>query len=503
MPLVSIEQTAATRSFKTRPEAAPDRGRRVPRQSAKDRSHDRERIRHLEIENRSLRSQLRELQALSAQPSPAPALTQDRPLRGHQFGVQLIAMCIELAKRIGFRSTEFVVKLVFQTLGVNLKVPSHDAVQQWTMRLGVAELAETFKSNQRVLWMADHSSQIGKEKVLVIVGMLVDDLPPPGQTLELEKLKVLAIVPGKRWKKDDVEREYRRLAEKIGPPTYLLCDGAVELRHPAEELVRDGKKVVVLRDLKHHAANLLEKWVGRSERFNAFVTFVGLTRNRVQQTELSHFMPPPLKQKSRFMNLASLLRWSAMVLHHLDHPESNSRRGVTPERIEQKLGWLRDFADELSQWRACQEVIDKALSWINRQGLVHDSSSQLSELLVAWLEHAKEESTLAADVAKKLVAFVAEAEEQIAEGERAWLSTEVLESLLGRFKQMERQHSKGGYTRLLAALPTLCVKADAARVRSRFATTQAKDVTQWIRATLPTTLTARRNAAYQEAFTSG
>ncbi|QDV64024.1 hypothetical protein Mal65_31720 [Crateriforma conspicua] len=461
-------------------------------------SCDRKKTQQLQRELHSLRAELEHYRSLATPSDPVAALPNDRPLRGHQFGVRLIALCIELAKRVGFRATAFVVKLMFEFLGVDQKVPSHDAIAQWTMRLGVAELAETFDSTQEVLWMADHSSQIGKEKVLLIIGMRVDDLPPPGETLDLEKLKVLAIVPGEKWKKEDVDREYQRLAEKIGPPVYLLCDGAVELRDPAKNLVKDGKQAIVLQDLKHHAANLLEKQVGRSERFKAFMTQVGLTRNRVQQTELSHFMPPPLKQKSRFMNLGSLLRWSTMVMHHLNHPESDSRAGVTEERIDEKLGWLRDFADDLAQWNQCQEVINETLSWINQSGLRCDSTAELRDLLASWLELPSGQS--GRQMAEKLVDFVAASEQQLPAGSRAWLSTEILESLFGRFKQLERQHSKGGFTRLLACLPTLCRRVTADRVRSRFKHVQAGDVQQWIRDTLPNTLTARRNAAYREAF---
>ncbi len=63
--------------------------------------------------------------------------------------------------------------------------------------------------------MADHSSQIGKERLLLIVGVALDDLPPAGQTLTFDKLKVLAMVPGQSWKEEDFEREYLMLAEQI------------------------------------------------------------------------------------------------------------------------------------------------------------------------------------------------------------------------------------------------------------------------------------------------
>ena len=242
-------------------------------------------------------------------------LLSDMPIAGHSFAGTMIALCINLAKQIGVRPAQRALQVVIDALKLNIKVPSHDAIRNWICRLGVGELEDTFHEGQDVLWMSDHSSQIGLEKVLLIIGIAVEDLPKRGQTLSLENVKVLAIVPGERWKKEDVGREYQKLAKQIGAPRYLLCDGAIELREPAEELKKDGRKTIVLGDLKHHAANVLKKQIGRSERFKTFLTQVGLTRNRVQQTELSHFSPPPLKQKSRFMNLACWIgpAWSAII----------------------------------------------------------------------------------------------------------------------------------------------------------------------------------------------
>ncbi len=46
-----------------------------------------------------------------------------------------------------------------------------------------------------------HSSQVGKERLLLIVGVDLDDLPAPGESLTFEKLKVLAVVPVCRGRK--------------------------------------------------------------------------------------------------------------------------------------------------------------------------------------------------------------------------------------------------------------------------------------------------------------
>ncbi len=161
---------------------------------------------------------------------------------GFQFTLRLIVMAIELGKRVGFRGAAEAMQIIFAGLDMDMKVPSHDAIEQWTLRLGVGLLKDTFVQGQRVMWMADHSSQVGKERLLLIVGVDLDDLPAPGESLTFEKLKVLAVVPGVSWKKEDVAREYLKVAEQIGVPAYLLCDGAVELREPLRSLSSMAKK---------------------------------------------------------------------------------------------------------------------------------------------------------------------------------------------------------------------------------------------------------------------
>ncbi|MEP0347222.1 hypothetical protein [Rhodopirellula bahusiensis] len=401
------------------------------------------------------------------------------------------------AKRVGFRAAADVLQLVLDMLGTDLKVPSHDAIEQWTLRLGVASLKDTFTKKDRVLWMADHSSQIGKERLLLIVGVALDDLPPPGQTLSFDKIKVLALVPGQSWKKGDVEREYLKLAKKIGAPIYLLCDGARELRDPADKLEKDGEKTIVLGDLKHHAANVLEKEIGRSERFKSFVSEVGLTRNRVQQTELDQFAPPTLKSKSRFMNVGTLFKWAMMVLYHLDHP-SDSKQGISDEPMEQKFGWLRQYADDLRRWKQCQAVIEQSLRVINSMGLDEHTPKLVEEALNELNPGWRQETSSATRIGTKLIDWIEQSAIQLQAGQRAWLSTEILESLFGRFKQMERQHSKGGFTRLIAAIPTLCMRVTGERIREAFGQVDSKATWAWIQNTLGKTLTARRNASFRE-----
>jgi hypothetical protein len=415
-------------------------------------------------------------------------LPPELPLPNHSYGPGLMALCLNLAKRIGFRSSSTALRIVFDHLGIEGKVPHHDSIRSWMCRAGIAEMKKSFNDEDDIIWFSDHSSQIGAEKVLTILGISAQNLPAKGRALKLTDVRVLTVVPGRTWKKDDVAREYLKTAKQNGVPRDLVCDGASELREPAQKLEKNGETPNVVGDMKHRAANLLEKVVGKDARFVEFQKQVGLTRNRVQQTELSHFAPPPMKQKSRFMNLGPLLRWGTMVCGHLSHPTSKARKGITNDRMNEKLGWVGAYSEDLASWNRCQELIDVTLKFVNTEGIYRGASkrlgAQLEDTASNWPKRCKASDTLM----KGLIEHAVQSESCLREGERGWGSTEVLESLYGQYKRLEGQHSKGGFTGLVAALPALTVDWTAARVRENLTSVSVQDMKDWVKDNLGQTL---------------
>jgi len=413
-----------------------------------------------------------------------------------------MSLCLNLAKEIGFRPTETALKIVFGWLGIDATVPSFDSIRVWSCRVGIAQLTRPVRDGEEWIWLADHSNQIGQEKILQIIGIRVQDLPPIGETLSRDKMTVLATVPGTNWSRDDVRREYKKLAERLGPPAYLVTDGAVELIESADALEIEGKTPIVLRDMKHYAANVFEQLIGKDERFKEYLSTLGRTRSTVQQTELSHFTPPPQKPKARFMNLGPVLRWGQMISYHLSHCHSRSRQDITAERMNEKLGWVRGFRDDLNAWNRCQEVMQASLSFINRHGVYHGAAAKIKDELDEVRSTHPPDCELGATMASKLLAFVEASESKLPAGDRAWLSTENLESLFGQYKRLEGQHSKGGFTSLIAAMPMLLTHWTPANVRESLTAVPVKAMKQWLRENLEITVTSKRTTAYREFATN-
>jgi len=88
-------------------------------------------------------------------------------------------------------------------------------------------------------------------------------------------------------------------------------------------------------------------------------------------------------------------------------------------------------------------------------------------------------------------------------GERLPGSSEVLESAFGKFKQIEGNQCKGGFTGLLLALPAIFggFTVDTVRKALEFARTQ--DVIQWIRDWLGQSHQSKRCMAYSAVSDPG
>ncbi|VAX36209.1 hypothetical protein MNBD_PLANCTO02-498 [hydrothermal vent metagenome] len=97
---------------------------------------------------------------------------------------------------------------------------------------------------------------------------------------------------------------------------------------------------------------------------------------------------------------------------------------------------------------------------------------------------------------RRLLTFVEEQSLQAEVGEHLLGSSEVLESLIGKYKQMQKSHSKGGMTAMLLSIGSLVQEQGITTINKALEMVKTKDVDTWVKAHLGTTLQAQRNQAF-------
>lgn len=121
----------------------------------------------------------------------------------------MIALAINIACAVGLRAAENVIKAFFDWLKIKTPIPDWTSIRMWLCRYGVGLLEEPIERADDWILMADHSNQIGTDKVLVILGIRDSHMPPSGQALRYEDMRVMAVVPGTNWQREDVAKQYK------------------------------------------------------------------------------------------------------------------------------------------------------------------------------------------------------------------------------------------------------------------------------------------------------
>ncbi len=457
-----------------------------------------QRAERLKLRNEQLKQTVQELKTELAQQKASPA-TSSHPLEldsvkppGCQYSLSEISLAVNLSRQIGFRPTTKVLQVLYKWLGVKNKIPSYQAIRSWTQRIGLDRTEHAGKV-QGATWILDHTCQTGREKVLTVLRVRPSNSLNQGQPLKFSDLDVLAEVCRSTWTDNDVYEVLQATSERYGQPGALLSDQAHDLQKPARTFQNTAKNVHVLTDFKHFLANQFKLMLQADGDYSVFTKQLQHTCACVQQTELSHFVPRPMKRKARFMNLGPVLQWAETMLWHLDHSDSQSRTGISEKKMEEKFGWLRDFKRSIDNWQQCQSVIDRGVSMINRQGL-NKSTAQEFRKLTQPLAQCKASCKLV----KQATEFLDSQAQQLREDETVPLSSEIIESVFASYKALEKQHSREGFSSLLLALSTLLRPVTDKEVMRAFARTKCKDVTQWINDQLGCTYNAKRQTVFRE-----
>ena len=81
-------------------------------------------------------------------------------------------------------------------------------------------------------------------------------------------------------------------------------------------------------------------------------------------------------------------------------------------------------------------------------------------------------------------------------GERLVASTEVIESVFGKWKNLERQASRSGITSYVLSLGALVGSWPLSRIKTALEATPVKHVVAWIAEHLPTTVQSQRRLVF-------
>jgi hypothetical protein len=198
------------------------------------------------------------------------------------------------------------------------------------------------------------------------------------------------------------------------------------------------------------------------------------------------------------MNAEVLVEWGQKMLSFLEEGAGNRKALFPREQVEQRFGWIREYRGALLEWGEMLLVIETVEEHVRENGLCRQTHEDLREKLTFPLK------TLRGNrIREELLVHVQAEGAKAKEGERLYGSSEVIESVFGKFKNLERNQAKSGFTGLLLGLAALVSETTEQVIQGCMETVSTQNVLEWVRKNLGITLNAKRRLAFSSGIKVG
>lgn len=417
------------------------------------------------------------------------------PLPRHQYSAGVVRLVLEsmLSCAASQRTAAAVLNLFANWLPGVVDTPCANTGRFWLLRLGLHELNRPKEQADDWAWIMDHTLQLGAYKCLVIVGVRLNVWRQNRRPLRHTDLTLLSLIPMEQATGDRVYDVLSQTVPITGVPRLVLCDGGGDLERGMELLQADHPGVARVYDVKHKMALLLKKELEQDPQWATFITAVTRTKIGITQTALAFLVPPALKHKARYMNLERLVHWGRSVLGYLKRPRINPQAPIDLSKLKDKLDWLATYRRPLQEWSELLAIAEATEDYIRRHGYHGHASRALSIRLASLATCASARCMRAA-----ILAFVADQSRMArTPAERLLGHSEVLESLIGKYKQLQSTHSKGGMTAMLLSFGSIVSKKTHDVIQTALTSVTTRAVAKWCQDKLGVTLQAQRAFAFK------
>jgi hypothetical protein len=367
-----------------------------------------------------------------------------------------------------------------------IAIPRWNTGHLWLLRLGLYKLSRVKEQSDDWVWIIDHTIQIGVEKCLVILGIRLGHLKDTQMNLKHEDMEPIEIMPVKKSNGEIIFKQLEKAAKKTGAPRQIVSDGGRDLKRGIEMFCEQHEQTSHVYDIKHKTAIVLKHEFEHDETWNEFIRLACQTRKKVLQTPLAYLAPLNPRAKARYMNMEMLVAWGERISLLLKNPSLMNQETDT-DKLMERFGWLRAFDAAIQEWSEILGVMKTTEGFVREHGLYHGSSLELEKRLK------RSDNERTKKIRSHMIEFVDHESSKAHPEERLLGSSEVIESVFGKFKRMEQNQSTSGLTRLVLAIGAMVSQTTENVVQKALETVPTKRVLAWCKKMLGQSVQSKRN----------
>ena len=404
-------------------------------------------------------------------PGSAPRVVarRDRP-RGHTFSSLLISKALELVlwANNSFRGAARSLEILWAEASEHC--PSLWSIRNWVLRLGFYELERPKPSAKDWALILDHTIQVGPHKALLVLGVKLGELDRDHFALRHQEVVVLGLEICEQSNGQKVLAALEKIQEQIGPVRMMVSDAGSDIKKAVGLFCERHPETDWIPDVSHRMARLLEGELKEDPKWERFLSRAAQCRSQCQQTALSPLMPPPQRGKARWMNYQSLVEWGLEVIQH---PRPS---WADPQQFKQLFGWLDDYEEELGDCWMMMHLGQETCRLIKQGGLDDESLENCRQILKERVSSARVRRYAAG-----IREYLHEVEVKLRPGERLLGSSDIIESIFGKYKLLVERSPQKAMTRLILAIGALISKRTPDVVSQAMETVKMEAVEEWFR----------------------
>lgn len=359
-------------------------------------------------------------------------------ISGHKYDVKVVFMCLSLyflggCSLRGVQRVLLCFQLHYGYFSGDL--PSKSSIDNWIQKVGYDDytnLGEDVYDGDYCI-IIDESMVVGQQRMMVVLGLPAVKTTDKASDLGTVRLLYLAVRAS--WKAADVVELLENVTKKMGKaPLYVICDAGCKLIRG----IKDSKKLVRLCDVGHEIAKFIEQTYKHQDVFKAFSAAVVVVKFQEVMKDTAYLLPPKQRAIARFINLAHTVDWATKMMAVLTKLTAKE---------QETFGFLRDYKSIIEELSDVFEMAHKMLKIVKNEGISYENIEKCTDLMQLYGIRIPKVLTV------KINTYLKNEKQKLPNETTIWhASSDVIESLFGKFKQRAATNKLNGVTSLVLSL---------------------------------------------------
>jgi hypothetical protein len=305
----------------------------------------------------------------------------------------------------------------------------------------------------------------------------------------LHDCECIGIKISTQWNGPLVKDALVDIFNKSGKPTAILKDGGTDL-NKGVQLYREAEKakqIWVLDDVGHVAGNALKAEFAAQAMFLKFLEVIRKGSARIRQTTLARLLPPKIRTKGRFQGITAVAEWAYKLLD-LMGGQGRAKEDSELDQLRKAFCGLAQLRTFLDRFCGACGIVEQFLKGMKQHGLNQATYKKAKAQLEQLPESSKVRTKLTAWLEKHLLIQC-----RLGIGQTPLLvSSDVIESLFGKFKTIIQRNPQAELNRLIYIMPLLCGTHDSNEINRALYECSHRQMLRQIEQTIPPTLRQQR-----------